>query len=111
MRKQGGIHKGWSKRWFILSASTLFYFQNENDIDPRGFFPLENVEVMNTTNAATTTTIAAAATTTIAAAAAAATVTVTITTEPHHHHHHHHHHYPRHVDLNVTRNRSSFGLS
>mmetsp|Transcript_52808 Transcript_52808/g.146612 ORF Transcript_52808/g.146612 Transcript_52808/m.146612 type:complete len:171 (+) Transcript_52808:581-1093(+) len=46
MRKQGGIHKGWSKRWFILSGqpSTLFYFQNENDIDPKGFFPLENVE-------------------------------------------------------------------
>uniref|UniRef100_A0A7S2RUH6 PH domain-containing protein n=1 Tax=Rhizochromulina marina TaxID=1034831 RepID=A0A7S2RUH6_9STRA len=44
MKKQGGHHKAWKKRWFILCNSTLYYFKDENDIDPKGFFPLENVE-------------------------------------------------------------------
>mmetsp|Transcript_27237 Transcript_27237/g.37406 ORF Transcript_27237/g.37406 Transcript_27237/m.37406 type:complete len:439 (-) Transcript_27237:94-1410(-) len=42
LRKQGGFDKGWSKRWFILCENTLFYFKDEKDIDPRGFFPLSD---------------------------------------------------------------------
>jgi hypothetical protein len=49
MRKQGGRHKGWAKRFFIFSDSTLFYFENEGDIDPKGFFPVENVKAYITT--------------------------------------------------------------
>lgn len=43
LKKQGGRHKGWAKRYFLLSDATLFYFENEGDIDPKGFFPLENL--------------------------------------------------------------------
>lgn len=45
LRKQGGIHMGWAKRWFILCDHTLYYFKDEADIDPKGFFPMENVVV------------------------------------------------------------------
>jgi cytohesin len=44
LRKQGGRHKGWAKRYFVLSDATLFYFENEGDVDPKGFFPLDNVK-------------------------------------------------------------------
>ena len=43
MRKQGGRHKAWARRFFVLSARTLFYFEGEGEVDPRGFFPLENL--------------------------------------------------------------------
>lgn len=41
LSKKGGLTKqSFQKRWFILCENTLFYFRNEDDIDPRGFFPL-----------------------------------------------------------------------
>mmetsp|Transcript_74120 Transcript_74120/g.149343 ORF Transcript_74120/g.149343 Transcript_74120/m.149343 type:complete len:388 (+) Transcript_74120:134-1297(+) len=44
LRKQGGRAKSWTKRLFIYCDSTLFYFENEHDIDPKGlFFPVENM--------------------------------------------------------------------
>lgn len=45
LRKQGGRAKSWTKRWFIYCDTTLFYFENEHDIDPKGlFFPVENMK-------------------------------------------------------------------
>lgn len=44
LRKQGGRHSSWARRYFILCDATLFYFENEGDVDPKGFFPLENLK-------------------------------------------------------------------
>lgn len=43
--KEGGKHKSWCKRWFILSDNCLYYFKSPNDKEPRGIIPLENLEV------------------------------------------------------------------
>eukprot|EP01103_Thecamoeba_quadrilineata_P021343 TRINITY_DN977_c0_g1_i1.p1 TRINITY_DN977_c0_g1~~TRINITY_DN977_c0_g1_i1.p1 ORF type:complete len:895 (-),score=201.43 TRINITY_DN977_c0_g1_i1:21-2705(-) len=44
--KQGGKIKTWKRRWFVLSRNCLFYFKNENDPEPCGIIPLENLVVM-----------------------------------------------------------------
>jgi cytohesin len=45
--KEGGKHKTWKKRWFILTENCLYYFKSPNDKEPRGIIPLENLEVRN----------------------------------------------------------------
>eukprot|EP00753_Platysulcus_tardus_P014511 PLAT4385.1.p1 GENE.PLAT4385.1~~PLAT4385.1.p1 ORF type:complete len:445 (-),score=150.21 PLAT4385.1:127-1302(-) len=49
LRKRGGRIKTWKTRWFILSGDILYYFKSADDVDPAGFFPLENVVVRNRT--------------------------------------------------------------
>jgi hypothetical protein len=46
LRKRGGRHKGWARRYFILCDATLFYFESEGDVDPKGFFLLENLKAV-----------------------------------------------------------------
>ena len=41
--KQGGRRKNWKKRWFVLRDNCLYYFLREDDQQPRGIVPLENV--------------------------------------------------------------------
>ncbi|PRP81479.1 ankyrin repeat-containing protein [Planoprotostelium fungivorum] len=47
--KQGGRHKNWKRRWFVLKDNCLYYFKSENpDQQPCGIIPLENVLVRST---------------------------------------------------------------
>ncbi|XP_074599146.1 cytohesin steppke [Brevipalpus obovatus] len=41
--KQGGRYKTWKRRWFILNDRCLYYLESNNDDEPRGIIPLENV--------------------------------------------------------------------
>lgn len=43
--KEGGLHKSWRKRYFILKDNCLYYFKNVGDREPRGIIPLENLQV------------------------------------------------------------------
>ncbi|XP_019641930.1 PREDICTED: cytohesin-1-like [Branchiostoma belcheri] len=43
--KQGGRHKTWKRRWFILTDNCLYYFEYTTDKEPRGIIPLENLQV------------------------------------------------------------------
>ncbi|KAG9509422.1 Cytohesin-1 [Fragariocoptes setiger] len=43
--KQGGVYRGWKRRWFILNDKCLYYFEYTTDKEPRGIIPLENVQV------------------------------------------------------------------
>lgn len=43
--KEGGLHKSWRKRYFILKDNCLYYFKNIGDREPRGIIPLENLQV------------------------------------------------------------------
>lgn len=43
--KEGGLHKSWRKRYFILKDNCLYYFKNSGDREPRGIIPLENLQV------------------------------------------------------------------
>eukprot|EP01088_Endostelium_zonatum_P000966 TRINITY_DN11243_c0_g1_i1.p1 TRINITY_DN11243_c0_g1~~TRINITY_DN11243_c0_g1_i1.p1 ORF type:complete len:991 (-),score=275.21 TRINITY_DN11243_c0_g1_i1:161-3133(-) len=45
LTKQGGRVKTWKKRWFILSNNCLYYFKKEEDKEPWGNVPLENLSV------------------------------------------------------------------
>lgn len=42
IKKQGGNHKTWKKRYFILSDGTLSYFRTPNDKEPLGVINLQN---------------------------------------------------------------------
>ncbi|KAL6075669.1 Cytohesin-1 [Balamuthia mandrillaris] len=50
--KQGGRIKTWKKRWFILSHNCLYYFKAQEDKDPCGMIPLENLAVRRLPKAA-----------------------------------------------------------
>eukprot|EP00730_Choanoeca_flexa_P007653 TRINITY_DN12369_c0_g1_i1.p1 TRINITY_DN12369_c0_g1~~TRINITY_DN12369_c0_g1_i1.p1 ORF type:complete len:398 (+),score=126.89 TRINITY_DN12369_c0_g1_i1:110-1303(+) len=45
LTKEGGRNKSWKKRWFILSNSCLYYFENPEAVTPKGTIPLENLTV------------------------------------------------------------------
>lgn len=45
LTKEGGLHKSWRKRYFILKDNCLYYFKNVGDREPRGIIPLENLQV------------------------------------------------------------------
>jgi len=38
--KQGGVVKSWKKRWFVLKAKTLYYFNTRQDNEPAGVIHL-----------------------------------------------------------------------
>ncbi|CAI5446308.1 unnamed protein product [Caenorhabditis angaria] len=35
----------WKKRWFVLSETCLYYFENTSDKEPKGIIPLQNVGI------------------------------------------------------------------
>ncbi|CAJ0596936.1 unnamed protein product [Cylicocyclus nassatus] len=41
----------WKRRWFVLSDSCLYYFEQTGDKEPRGIIPLQNVGVRRVENA------------------------------------------------------------
>ncbi|XP_048575426.1 cytohesin-2 isoform X2 [Nematostella vectensis] len=41
--KEGGLHKSWRKRYFILKDNCLYYFKNAGDREPRGIILLINL--------------------------------------------------------------------
>ncbi|KFP87258.1 Cytohesin-4, partial [Apaloderma vittatum] len=43
--KLGGRVKTWKRRWFILTANCLYYFEYTTDKEPLGIIPLENLSV------------------------------------------------------------------
>jgi len=43
--KLGSNGISWNKRYFLLSNNCLYYFLHEDDKDPRGIIPLEDIEV------------------------------------------------------------------
>eukprot|EP00794_Sanderia_malayensis_P008834 gene8834-9780_t len=45
LTKEGGLHKSWKPRYFILKDNCLYYFKNRGDKEPRGIIPLENLRV------------------------------------------------------------------
>jgi len=45
VKKQGGRIKTWKKRWLVLKNNCLYYFKKEEDQDPCGIIPLENLLV------------------------------------------------------------------
>ncbi|XP_028395467.1 cytohesin-1-like isoform X2 [Dendronephthya gigantea] len=45
LTKEGGHHKNWKKRYFILKDNCLYYFKDVKDKEPRGIIPLENLQV------------------------------------------------------------------
>ena len=45
LTKEGGIHRNWKPRYFILKDNCLFYFRNKGDKEPTGIIPLENLQV------------------------------------------------------------------
>lgn len=45
LTKEGGKHKSWRKRWFILTDNCLYYFKSPSDKEPRGIIPLVNLEI------------------------------------------------------------------
>jgi len=45
LTKEGGIHRTWKPRYFILKDNCLFYFRNKGDKEPTGIIPLENLQV------------------------------------------------------------------
>ncbi|KXJ21644.1 Cytohesin-1 [Exaiptasia diaphana] len=49
--KEGGLHKTWKKRYFILKDNCLYYFKNVGDREPRGIIPLENLQVREVNDA------------------------------------------------------------
>ncbi|XP_031558600.1 cytohesin-1-like [Actinia tenebrosa] len=49
--KEGGLHKTWRKRYFILKDNCLYYFKNVGDREPRGIIPLENLQVREVNDA------------------------------------------------------------
>lgn len=42
LRKQGGLSNTWSKRYFVIAESRLFYFKDDKVTVEQGFFALEN---------------------------------------------------------------------
>ena len=50
LTKEGGKHKSWRKRWFILADNCLYYFKSPSDKEPLGIIPLENLEVREYTD-------------------------------------------------------------
>ena len=46
LTKEGGKHKSWKKRYFVLTDNCLYYFVKESDNEPKGIVPLENLKVM-----------------------------------------------------------------
>jgi len=44
-KKQGGRIKTWKKRWLIIKNNCLYYFKKDDDKDPCGIIPLENLLV------------------------------------------------------------------
>ncbi|XP_057310890.1 cytohesin-1-like [Hydractinia symbiolongicarpus] len=49
LTKEGGIHRTWKPRYFILKDNCLFYFRNKGDKEPTGIIPLENLQVRENT--------------------------------------------------------------
>ncbi|KAL5473939.1 hypothetical protein EMCRGX_G028508 [Ephydatia muelleri] len=45
LTKEGGKHKSWRKRWFILTDNCLYYFKTPVEKEPQGIIPLENLEI------------------------------------------------------------------
>lgn len=45
LTKEGGIHRTWKPRYFILKDNCLFYFRSKGDKEPTGIIPLENLSV------------------------------------------------------------------
>jgi len=45
LRKLGDSGLGYKTYWYMLSNHCLYFFNKKEDIDPIGFFPLENVAV------------------------------------------------------------------
>lgn len=45
LTKEGGIHRTWKPRYFILKDNCLFYFRSKGDKEPTGIIPLENLKV------------------------------------------------------------------
>lgn len=45
LTKQGGRIKTWKRRWCVLSDNCLYYFKSQDDPDPCGIIPLENIGV------------------------------------------------------------------
>lgn len=50
LTKEGGLHKSWKKRYFILKDNCLYYFKDIKDKEPRGIIPLENLQVREVNN-------------------------------------------------------------
>ncbi|XP_046854852.1 cytohesin-1-like isoform X2 [Xenia sp. Carnegie-2017] len=50
LTKEGGVHKNWKRRYFILKDNCLYYFKEFKDKEPRGIIPLENLQVREINN-------------------------------------------------------------
>jgi len=51
LTKQGGGHKSWNKRWFVLKDGHLFYFKNKNRTAPlKGMVKLQANSVVRELN-------------------------------------------------------------
>ena len=35
----------WKQRWFVLNENVLYYFDGQNDKEPKGIIPLENTQL------------------------------------------------------------------
>eukprot|EP01132_Coremiostelium_polycephalum_P000416 gene416-526_t len=45
LTKKGAMRRNWTKRWFVLKQSYLFYFKTSKDKKPKGIIQLVNVSV------------------------------------------------------------------
>jgi cytohesin len=45
LTKEGGKHRSWKKRWFLLTDNCLYYFKSPQHKEPKGIVPLELLQV------------------------------------------------------------------